>query len=162
MNQQAFDDILKELGVIGSLQSNQKLHTRCQKLCVSEYSKWQWLQRATSGEGRHVNVERLESIIKRAVGELRSLIGQWYSRNVMDGKVSKNFDNITQDHDVESRIEMLSIALEHACHGLNSLKSTYAGDAAVVADLTVLGMHIVNELALAEKSKKCNKNREKS
>lgn len=149
MTMEAFDTLLQDLMVIGSVDPNHQLYTRTQHIYTAEASALQSFYRMCMGESRAANLVRVDRTVQCARAQLRELGRQ--ASLLVKTEQPNNYEDKCKRGDVVNRINQLVRALEKVKQGLCVLKNTYKGDSATAATLDVIAEHIDDELRLVGK-----------
>lgn len=120
-NDEFIDDIMANLKVIGMLQKNSKLCVRKGKLAIDDESHFQFLRRWLKRDSRDSVLMHMKNTIVNAINTSKVLLNE--------SKYSEHDKWVLLRLNEEMR----------ACEmGIVNLKTTYAGDAMMVASLDVL------------------------
>lgn len=150
MEQEALATLLHDLYIVGSVGPAQQLYTRAQGLWAASPNTWQALYRTLTGETRHGNMERVASIVRAAVRELRAQVGNLLAARQRKG--DDQYDRASRLHDLSTNVALLRDGLGKVRAGLASLATTYKGDKSVEATIRVIDKTIEGELELTARA----------
>lgn len=150
MEQEALATLLHDLYIVGSVGPTQQLYTRGQDLWVASPGAWQSVYRALAGESRHGNVERVHSIVRAAIRELRCQVNELLTARQKKG--DDKYERSSRLHDLATNVAMLRDGLTAVRAGLASLATTYRGDKSVEATIRVIDKTIEGEMELTKRA----------
>lgn len=127
MNEDFVDNTISNLKIVAMVQKNQKLCVRKGQLTIEKGDRMQFVRRWIHNDSRDVIIMHVRNTVNNAIRIARSLI---------DGTAGP----CTQFQ--EWTLMRITQELEAACHGLVNLKTTYAGDSIMIANLETLGDRI--------------------
>ena len=148
MEQDALGALLNDLYIVGSVGPSQQLYTRGQDLYVASPNTWQSLYRLLVGESRHSNVERVHSIVRSAMRELRTQVHDLILQ--VNKKEGDKYERNSRLHDLTNNVSMLRDGLAMVRTGLANLATTYKGDKRMEATIRVIDKTIESELDLTK------------
>lgn len=155
-----FERLLIELHIIGQILPGQKLATQQGILqiqstdahsiagkCASAFIRY-WY-----GENRNRMVDHIKQVIQQTI----HLLLHSHGTTTTSSATSSSATSMTShDRRMQWGQESLVSALKKARHGLENLKSTYAADAALVAQIEVLVLSIDQPLTLFERAERAD------
>lgn len=148
MEQDALGALLNDLYIVGSIGPTQQLYTRGQDLYVASPNTWQSLYRLLVGESRHANVERVHSIVRCAMRELRTQVHDLILQ--VNKREEDKYERNSRLHDLTNNVGMLRDGLTMVRAGLANLATTYKGDKRMEATIRVIDKTIESELDLTK------------
>ena len=149
MASESTDLLIINLKVIAGVQPNDRLSVRNGAFEVQEYGYMQSVWRRLGGDTRWVNLAE----IKRLVDDALRLLSVYstYAFQPAAAKTVAAYPTPQPDNAL-AVVKTLTVELAAAGRGLDNLKTTYAGDSRMVANLDVILQKLRFDVARAEDS----------
>ena len=122
MNEDFVDNTIANLKIISMVQKNQKLCVRKGQLTLEKGDKFEFIRRWLNNDSRDIILLHIRNIINNAV------------------KIAKSLPDvpIINSHVKEWTLKKIYEEMEQAENGMINLKTTYANDSIMIANLDVL------------------------
>jgi hypothetical protein len=127
LNIENYTSLLKNLKIIGAIQPNDKISTKCNKIIIDN-SRLSYIWRFLYGENRELNVQYIQKIILQSFVVLNNFI-KYYKQNS-----SKESDKQC----LLNNMKIFAEAINDAKNGMKNLKNTYETDSTIKSHIDVL------------------------
>jgi hypothetical protein len=149
MASESTDLLIINLKVIAGLQPNERLSVRNGAFEVQEYGYMQSVWRRLGGDTRWVNLNEIKRLIDDAL-RLLSVYSAYAFQPAKPATTSVAAYPTPLPDNALAVVKTLTSELTAAASGLDNLKTTYAGDSRMVANLDVILQKLRFDVARAE------------
>ena len=128
MNTEHIDMIITTLKIVGMVKKNQKLCVRKGQLTIEKEDKLQFVRRWVHNDSRDTIIMHLKNVMNNAIKVSEHLL--------MESAATAGAGNDRQID--EWTLNLVTTEMENMQHGLVNLKTTYADDPIMIANIDVM------------------------